>query len=191
MLDFDNPPVKKEFDVQLTPETCKALEEAKGFIVQNDLQSDEAAKLCKQIKKGVKEIQEVTKPIISEAHKKHKDLKLAENVLIDPLKEAEKELKEKIGEYTSEKLKRQEELQKRLEKEAEENGDLAPAVTMSKTKGFYQVTEYGFEVLDITKIPIEYLMVNESKLKDVIKAHKGEVKIAGIKVTSSKSNRLR
>jgi len=101
MFDFDEVPVKQEFNVQLTAETCKALEEAKGFIVKNDLQSDEAAKLCKQIKKGVKEIQEVTKPVVSDAHQKHKDLKSAENALINPLKEAEKELKNKIGLSTS------------------------------------------------------------------------------------------
>ena len=51
-----------------------------------------------------------------------------------------------------------------------------------KLKGVYSRIDYDFEIVDVTKIPREYMIPDETLIRKVIRASKGKVVIPGIKV---------
>lgn len=51
-----------------------------------------------------------------------------------------------------------------------------------KLKGVYSRIDYDFEIIDVTKIPREYMIPDETLIRKVIRASKGKVVIPGIKV---------
>ena len=51
-----------------------------------------------------------------------------------------------------------------------------------KLKGVYSRIDYDFEIIDVTKIPREYMIPDETLIRKVIRASKGKVIIPGIKV---------
>ena len=51
-----------------------------------------------------------------------------------------------------------------------------------KLKGVYSRIDYDFETVDVTKIPREYMIPDETLIRKVIRASKGKVVIPGIKV---------
>lgn len=51
-----------------------------------------------------------------------------------------------------------------------------------KLQGVYSRIDYDFEIIDVTKIPREYMIPDETLIRKVIRASKGKVVIPGIKV---------
>lgn len=65
---------------------------------------------------------------------------------------------------------------------------VAPIITREVPKIAGQSTREAwlFEIEDATKVPREYMMVDESKIRKVVNALKGEAVIAGVRVYSEK-----
>ena len=51
-----------------------------------------------------------------------------------------------------------------------------------KLQGVYSRIDYDFEIVDVTKIPREYMIPDEALIRKVIRASKGKIIIPGIKV---------
>lgn len=63
---------------------------------------------------------------------------------------------------------------------------MAPAVVAAPAKlaGVSMREDWDFEIVDVNQIPREFLVVDEAKLRKVVKALKGDAKIAGVRVFS-------
>jgi len=130
------------------------------------------------------------------------------NTYTDPLGKAEKIVKKKVGDYrTEQERKRREEEQKKLAElraqaedrlldDAEANGDesildeelmIAKPELETKTpamKGISFTTVWHFQITDVNQIPRDYMMPDERKIGDVVKALKDKANIPGIRVFS-------
>lgn len=51
-----------------------------------------------------------------------------------------------------------------------------------KLNGVYSRLDYDFEIIDMNQIPREYMIPNETLIRKVVKANKGNVEIPGIKI---------
>lgn len=99
-----------------------------GYMVAAEFLVDEIAPAIAAITEGCE-------PVVSAAHKAHKAACDQRKKLLDPLKAAERMLKEKMGTYQTEKLRRQREEQERLAREAaalEEDARILEAVELER-----------------------------------------------------------
>lgn len=108
---------------------------------------------------------------------------------LDRYDECERILKSKLVEWTQNAERERQRLLEEAESQAQD-GDLgaanvaieeAEALVVPKVAGFSQSETWTGEVVDASKIPREYLIPDEVKLRAVTKAHKGDPKIPGWK----------
>jgi hypothetical protein len=135
----------------------------------------------------------------------------------DILTKTERTVKSKMGTYQIEKerKRREEEAKRRAEEEkrrreeeakqieAEKAGkpapipapELPPAPVIQEEEkapeGISYIEAWTFEVEDMSKIPLEYLAVDEKKIRAVVKSLKGDAKIPGVRVFAEKQVRAR
>lgn len=149
-------------------------------------QAGDVLKLCKdKVKEVDTERKNFTKPL--DESKKRIMSKAKE--IIEPIKEYIDKVESAMGGwYVQEEAKRKEEQKKLEEKAIEEAGDnpdvVVPVVeSVKKTKGSLStssVIEYNdYEVVDETKVPREYLKLDETKIKQAVKIG---TQIEGIKI---------
>jgi hypothetical protein len=179
-----------EFKTQINPDVLN-----KEIVVSTQ---DEYAywgdvmKLCKnKIKEVEEERKEYTKPI-DEAKKRLMD---KEKEIVNPIKQYIEKIEKVMAAFFLEEQKKRQEEQKRLENEAIKNAKpedtdvVVPVVeSLKTTRGSVStttgITYNEFEVINADEIPREYLMPDESKIKNAINA--GKVKeIKGIKIIQS------
>jgi len=124
----------------------------------------------------------------------------------DILTKAEKTVKRKMADYQmeQERIRREKEEQRRKEEEAkqieaEKKGKPAPppAVTEApveeeeKLEGVSFVEVWTYTIEETDKIPREYMIPDEKKIRDVVKAMKGDANIPGVKIYPDKQVRAR
>jgi hypothetical protein len=67
----------------------------------------------------------------------------------------------------------------------------APVIVVAKetprVAGISYRETWKHRVTDVNKVPREYLMVDEQKLRRVVAAMKGQIKIAGVEVYAEKT----
>lgn len=134
-------------------------------------------------------------------------LERAENQILKPAMarfEDEQEKKRRIEEdrLRAEHKKREEDAKLAAAEAAQEQGDhdiaeqildaplmVAPVVLPrhETPAGISYRTAWKFEIVDPNAVPREYLTVDESKIGGVVRALKGETKIAGVRVYSEKT----
>jgi len=199
----------------------KALEmrsKSLAFKVVDEDSKTKAETGIKVIKGMVKAVKEFTEPTIRAAHEAHKTAKAAENKLVHPLDEAERHLKNQLSNYymklerdrrekeQEERKRREEELRKAEEAAAagnEEEADeilekvikeeAAPVLVVpeKKTEGVSTRADWKWELVDIDKVPREFMMLDESKVTRYVKAMKKDAKIPGIQIRESISVAVR
>lgn len=64
----------------------------------------------------------------------------------------------------------------------EEQRAIAPAAPAPTTKGISTRQDWDFEIMNAAAIPREYLIVDEVKVRQIVRAMKGETNIPGIRV---------
>jgi hypothetical protein len=69
--------------------------------------------------------------------------------------------------------------------------NMAERAPEEKLDGVVFIENWVFKVEDITKVPIEYLMLDEKKVRGIVKAMKGDTNIPGIHVYAEKTVRAR
>lgn len=176
-----------EFKTQINPEV---LQQTITIQTQDEYTHwGDVLKLCKnKIKETEDERKEYTKPI-DEAKKRLMD---KEKQITEPIKEYIKKIETEMALWFVAEEKRRQEEQRRLEAEAVANAKptdtdiIVPVVESVKTTKGQVATSTAikyndFEVINLDEIPREYLMLDESKIKEAI--NKGKVKeIKGIKI---------
>lgn len=111
----------------------------------------------------------------------------------DRIRREEEERIRKLQEAEAKKLEaraaklKNEERAEQLRQEAEQIRETAQTTTVAppeKSEGIRTVTNYKFEITDVSKVPAEYLIPDEQKIGRVVRATKGEISIPGVKVYS-------
>jgi len=123
----------------------------------------------------------------------------------DILVKAEKTVKKKMADYQMEQDRiRREEERKRIaaeeaaKKDAEKTGAPAPEPVVAppssepeKTEGVSFIENWTFEIEDKAKIPLEYMIPDEKKIRGVVKAMKGDTNIPGVRAYAETTVRAR
>lgn len=200
---------KKHENRDLIKKTDNILHEAKGFIIKTGEQFHLANDILITIKSLQKEVNQYFDPVIKKVHEAHKSILDAKKKQSEPLKQAEKIIKSKVLKYheeqerirREEELKRQEMLRKqeeeRLLEVAIENDDETildetiptPKIEVEDTtrhEGISYSLIWRFRIVDKAKVPDEYKIIDESKIRRIVQTMKEDTKIAGIEVYQDK-----
>ncbi len=183
-------------------------EQCKNIIITNDASLEEAKELAKQAKKIETYIEEkrkeITKPLLD---KKKQIDDFAKNLTQD-LSEATKSLRLQIQKYEEEKERKRLEELRRLEEEkrkaeeelrkAQQSNDIVSQIqniekvnqiavnemnlAIQKTSSLREI--WTFELKDLSKVPIEYLQLNEAAVRQAIR--NGVREIPGIRIFKQK-----
>jgi len=164
--------------------------------------------VVKTLRKAIKEL---TGPNVSSLYSEWKKAKARENTVIQPLDEAEDYLKRQVKDFEMEKIRaqrrkekeeeerREAELRKAEELAAqgkeeeadkvlrdvaeEEAAPIVPQVMEEKVKGTSKKTiEWKWRLKDLSAVPREFLMLDESKITRYVKAMREDAKISGIEI---------
>lgn len=180
-------------ETELKKEVELVLYENQEIVVSNKEEYSKAGDVLKLIKNKIKKIEdkriEYTKPLLDQKKVIDDDFKKMQ----EPLKDLVQKINSEMVRWNVAEQKRLDAEQRRIEKEAEKKikkegiseievpivndikstkGDIATS-TMTQT--------YDFEITDETKIPREYLMPDEIKIRKALRESKGTIKIKGIK----------
>jgi hypothetical protein len=197
---------------KLYGEVVKVAEEHKTITITNGDELSAAAELLQTIKGLIGKVKDTFDPIVKKAHAAHKEATTQRKKHLDPLEEADATIRRAITRYTTEleRKAREEAEAKRIEaeeaqqeasekaKEAEESGDhfaadtasvvdhfaadTADTVSTPKVDGLSFRTVIKYRVVDEGAIPREYLLVNDTKIKNMIRALGNETNIPGIEL---------
>ena len=163
--------------------TCKTREEYEILIHQ-----DNAA--C-----GIlKQIDDYSDPDIKKANDLHKSLCQKKKALVDPLKAFRDVVKRVGGAYLSQEQQKAQEQALTLAKQAKKAGIDTSLIPMDVPKveagdGRALVQTWTFTVVDEAKVPREYLILDEVKIRKVVQALKDKTNIPGIVVRMETSVR--
>lgn len=171
---------------------------AKALIIGCDETDREAVSLAGEMRKLYKRIESVREEIIKPAKDFVKKVNLLAGGYTDQLDECARLLAAKSGAYKAQLIAKQEaELAEQaaimealgLTQTAPVQIEEVTASTKTEHGSTYQLTSWQIEVTDISKVPAQYLMVNEKAVKAALKA--GVNEIPGIKATEIKTTHLR
>lgn len=199
---------------ELEEKTDLIVTEARELKIQNEEQYKEAGELLKKIKAFEKEVERQLEPIVKKAYHAYKATLNLKKEQLEPLKKAEKLIKNKMTEYYAEQERKrlEEERRKREEllrqeeerrlKEAEETGDdsvLDKPIILPKIKSDKALKQEGisfqevwkFRIVDKSKVPEEYKIIDEKKIGAVVRAMKQNTNIPGIEVYPEKIMRVK
>jgi len=197
----------KEQSKEIVQESRNLLDDAKNLVIKDDETFHFANDLLKLNKRIRKAIDEYFDPAIKKAHATWKENIAMKNKQSKPNDQAEKIIKSKINVYHTEQerlrlereRKRREELRKQEEdrrlQEAEETGDesiLEEPVTVPEVKeedttkheGISYQKDWKFRIKDKKKVPEEYKMIDEKRIRGVVRSMKENTNIPGIEVYS-------
>lgn len=185
-----------------------------------EIQDQDAMAAAAEWLRKNKETQKFVKEFFEEDRKRTYDAYQAVTKEIkrftDLLTKSEKSIKRKMADYQieQERIRREEEEKRRKEEEkrlqeeekkrkaAEKKGKMAPlpsppvvieapAQEEEKLEGVSFVEVWTYTIDDTSKIPREYMIPDEKKIRDVVKAMKGDANIPGVKIFADKQVRAR
>lgn len=189
--------------VKQTEEYKPKISQLQGYALALEINSDEdverASEMIKEISTLKAQIEDqrtkITKPINDSLRQINAFFKQ----FSEPVLEADKQIRSKVAQYRTiqeqERIKKQKELDKIFKKQqaeinkiAEEKGIEAPVIvapTVQENAGQVGKVKFKkvwtFEIEDISKIPVEFLMVDERKVRQAI-VQDGRRRISGIKI---------
>lgn len=179
--------------------------------VTNDEEYTFAAKWLKRNKDTQKFVEQQFEAELEEAKEKKKAAEAERKAVVNKiekfnkaLKESEKSVRRMLESYQAEldRKRREEEERRRQEedkkrKEAEEKGvepAVEPAVVEEvaapKVEGVSYYEHWTYEIEDESKIPREFLMIDEKKIRGYVQSMKGDGNIPGVKIYSEKKTRV-
>ena len=189
-------------------------EEAKDKHISNQTELEEAAFVLKEIKGRQKRVKEIFGPIKDKTHKAWKEVCDQENGYLNPLKQAESFLKNKMSVYQTEQDRIRREEEKRLQEEARKKEETRRKEQVEKTgdksilekpiivaqvkvqaperpKGTSFIEKWNFKIVDPDKIPKEFLVIDEKSIASIVRVKKGNTNIPGVEVYMTKEVRQR
>jgi len=203
-----------EKNEEITKESGLIVQKAIALNVNNDEQLHFAYDLNKKIKLVQKRVDQYFDPSIKKAHETHQANIAMKKKQSEPLKKAEKIIKSKTTAYHEEQErirweeehKRQRALRKQEEerrlKEAVDTGDesvldepiVVPTVKIEDTtkhEGVSYSKKWRAHVVDFSKVPDEYKLINQPKINQVARAMKANTDIPGIEAYPEKTERIK
>lgn len=107
---------------------------AEVFVVKNDDDYAAAAEFGKMLKQKAKQVTDFFKPMKDQAHQTHKSICDREKSMLTPLRNAEKIIKQSMGEYSLEQERKRREVEEAARKaaEAERERKLAEAAALEE-----------------------------------------------------------
>lgn len=191
-----------EPSIQLTPwqsdkeRAATQFEEAKGILeemedlpveTQEDLEF--AAETLAEIKGKAKELKAMQDRVVKPMNAALAELRSWFKPALDTLDKCEKILKRKIDKAHEEAHARQRAALDAAAAASMEGDTEAAEVALEKAmeqelapiKGLTMGHTWDYEITDFDAVPREYLLVDDKKVKAVIRAHKGNITIPGIK----------
>lgn len=148
------------------------------LVITNQKEYEEAGRFLQAGSELSKQIRETFEPIIQKAHAAHKEAVKQKNKHLDPIQKALSMIKSKMVSYVDMlKLKETE-----VQSAAKEKNMPAQIVPKPKAEGIYTTERWTYEITDINKLPREYLLPDEKKIRTVVSAMKDLTNIPGVKV---------
>jgi len=175
----------------------KTIDSIINEISQKKISSDEEYKKTGEWLKKVKQTQKLVDDTFEEEKKRkyreYKDVQEKIRELKKPLVQVEAIVKNLRIEWKQEQERQLLEQKKALLEVADEE-DKAEIMAINETQpeveGIYHVEVWDFEIADKTKVPEEYKVVDEKKVRIVVKAMKDKTNIPGIRVYKKLSERV-
>lgn len=143
-----------------------ALLNATELIVSNEIEYNHAADMIKLVKNLTKKVKETFDPICSATNKAHKESTAKRKEHQQPLIDAEKIIKLKMLEYSGEN-------------------------EVQKVAGISNTSKWVAKVVDISKVPRKYMLVDQKTLDAIAKASKDLIKIPGVEFVEEKNMSVR
>ncbi len=195
-------------EVALRKDVDNILAKMEQLTIANNDQFEETGAFVQGIKGKQKEVKDQYEEKRIQTYARYKTVTTEIASYIDPLVKAERIVKQKLGDYRTEmELKQRVEIAKKLAiaeaeaeerqlSEAEETGDdstlddelIIPQpvgeTEVPAMKGVSFTTVWKFEIVDARLIPYGYMIPDERKIRDFVKAMKGTVGIPGIRMYS-------
>jgi hypothetical protein len=195
----------------LTQNLVKEMEEKN---IENDSDYQYMAEWIKRNKKTQKIVKDHFEDDKKRTYAEYKQVLADIKLYLDPLENTEKIGKNKMSKYFNDQEKKRIEEERRLQaiedkkveeeklKEAINKNDekildepiISPTIKVEnkiKTEGISYVTTYGFEIVDASKVPDRFKIIDEKMIGQVVRANKGKVSIPGVKVIEKKMPRVR
>lgn len=201
---------------KIEQESNQLVVKAQGLVIKTNEDNVTALEFGKVIKRMQKEVDEAFDPIIDKAHQAHKEAVSQKKRYYEPLVNAERLIKQKSIDFQMAQERIRQEQERKLQEEAEKKRQealakaeaaraegkdnkadkyeekaaniVAPtlASNVQEVKGSSLKDDYDFEVINPDLIPRDYLVIDEVKIRRVIKATKGSLAIPGVKVIIKK-----
>jgi len=195
-------------EVALRQDVDSILAHMTQLVITNTEEFTQTGEFLQGIKGKQKEVKDYFEPRRAAAEAAKQKVMADINSFKHPLEKAERIVKEKLGDYRAEQdRKRREEEQKRLAElkaqeeerllnEAEDTGDdsflddeiMIPQPQLETEipamRGVSFTTVWRFQITDVNQIPRSYMIPDDKKLANVVKALKDQANIPGIRVYS-------
>ncbi len=176
-------------------EAKDALKELPGLVIDTQEDLGFAAELLAEAKGKTKALEEMRDSVVKPMNTALKNLRSWFKPALDALGQYERGLKTKIAEAHAKKHARQQEALKAAAVASMAGDTETAAVAMEEAteqdfepvKGLSMRHTWDCEVIDLDEVPREYMMMDVTKVKAVIRAHKGDVTIPGIRVIRNTS----
>jgi len=215
MIDTKELVVVHEVDTgEIRQETSRLQDYSATLQVTDDPTYQQAAECSKKVKSLKKKVEAKFKPTKDAMNKAKSELMSLIKEFTRPLDMLEEELKKRMVTYYRKKEEERLAEQRRLQEEArkvEEERRLNEAIdtgnekiidepmpvpkvqveNTQKVEGVTYVEQVKFEVLDVSKLPREYLIPDTVKIGQVARATKGQIEIPGVRIWVEKQPRIR
>ena len=192
--------------------------EVSALTIENNEQKDTAGEALLKCQRLTKAVKAYFEPERAATHLAYKIVTNTIKKYVDALGKGERAVKQLLADYRQKQEQDRRQEQRRLEDEARkreeerklqdaiDSGDdelvdeildepiVAPppmAAPIEATDGISYVDHWDFEILDPKQVPREYLVVDEKKVRGVVKATKGSVQIPGVRIFCEKRVRGR
>lgn len=167
--------------------SVQASKDADSIAVNSEESLGFAGDFLRTIKALHKKIKKVFDPSRKSTYAAYKDVLKLEKSQLQPLEQAEKVIKDKMGTYQDESEARRLKLEAKNQKKAEKTGlPYVPPPAPAKLEGIQTRLIWKYELVDISKVPREYLMLNQIKVQGAITSMKGATNIPGVRVYEEK-----
>lgn len=167
---------------ELKKEVYRIVKASSEIVIMSKEDNEFCSELLKKVLTVKKAVLDYWREPVEKAYNLHRELTKRRNEMVNPLEKSEKILKSKMAEFLMLTRKKAEEEEKKLREEAEKEG-LKVQVKLPDTKAERQVvkTMWEVEVVDKSKVPEEYKIVDIPRLRKVAQTFKGEKQVPGIK----------
>ena len=142
------------------------LTKANELVISSEIEYNHAADMLKAIKNLGKKVKETFDPICEKANAAHKEATGKRKEHQQPLKDAEKIIKEKMLEFSG-------------------------ANEVQKVDGISATSKWVANVVDISKVPRKYMIPDTKTLDGIAKASKNLIKIPGVEFIETKNMNVR